>query len=277
MVASLMSGSLGDGDVVSTASENHTTITLALIGLFCLVLLTGVILICLVGRYFRNHKTAGLSGPKPRKRTDFDGDSGILHISAFDSPGRWLAIKSSNQQAVQTLFGLHNATPCSWTEGVARANSHKLFISPPINGWILVMGTHLPETSEDVDATFRFLLHLSRELGEVQYFSVNRILGHHAWARLDHGRVVRGYAWAGETLWNQGPKTWAERKLGLKCYDYFAGESRNYLGPAEQARSNAEKIMLLSAIWSIDPTSIDSSVLTSVAGIAGDFFPARLH
>jgi hypothetical protein len=276
MMASFMFGLLEDGDGVSTAPQNHMTIILTLLALLGVVLVTGVVLTCLIGRYLRSRKAAALAGPRVRNRPEFDGDRGV-HSSIFDSPGRWLAIKSSSQQAVQRALGLHNATPCSWTEGIARLNNHKLFISSSINSWILVMGTHLPESSEDVDAVFQFLLRLSRELGEVQYFSVNRVLGHHAWARLDHGRVVRGYAWAGETLWNQGPKTWAERKLGLKCYDYFSVESRNYLGQAEQAWANAEKVMLLSAIWSVDPTSIDDSVLTSAAGVAGDFSPARLH
>jgi hypothetical protein len=251
-------------------------IILALLALLGIVLTAGVALACLVSRYLRSRKTDAWSGSMVGNRCEFDGGRGV-HSSVFDFPSRWLAIKSNHHQRVQQTLGLHNATPCSWVEGMARINDHKLFVSPPVNGWILVMGTHLPEHSEDVDATFRFLLRLSHELGEVQYFSVNRVLGHHAWARLDQGRVARAYAWAGETLWNQGPKTWAERKLGLKCYDYFTEESRNHSEQVQQALANAEKVMLLAAIWSVDPASIDDDLLTRAVGVAGDCSTARLH
>jgi hypothetical protein len=138
-----------------------------------------------------------------------------------------------------------------------------------------VVGSLLPEPAEDVDACFRFLQRLSRELGEVQFFSVNRVVGHHAWARFECGLALRGYAWAGETLWNQGHKTWAERKLGLRCYDYCESDARSQFAQLERSRANAEKILLLAAIWSLDPSSIDDSALAHAFGIAGDLSRAR--
>jgi len=140
---------------------------------------------------------------------------------------------------------------------------------------VLVVGTLLADPAEDVDACFRFLQRLSRELGEVQFFSVDRVVGHHAWARFECGRALRGYAWAGETLWNQGHKTWAERKLGLRCYDYCEGNARSQFAQLERSRANAEKILLLAAIWSLDPSSIDDSALADAVGIAGDLSRAR--
>lgn len=133
-------------------------------------------------------------------------------------PGRWLAIKSTDLNAVQAALRLHHPRPCPWLEGMAQA--HNLFISPPVDGWILVTGGALPEPGEDVDACFRFILNLSRELGEVQFFEAQRMLHHHAWVKARDGRVIRAYAWAGETVWNQGRLTRAEKLLGLKCYEY---------------------------------------------------------
>ncbi len=37
---------------------------------------------------------------------------------------------------------------------------------------------------------------------------------------MDDGCVTRAYAWAGETIWNQGAKTLAENGLGMKCSGY---------------------------------------------------------
>src|SRR6185295_7557650 len=105
---------------------------------------------------------------------------------------------------------LNNPTPCSWEEGLARAQGHKLFISPPVGGWILVMGSDLPDPGDDVDKCFRFILDLSRKLGHVQYFSANRVVDHHSWAQAEQGRVLRAYAWAGRTVWHQGKMTRAE-------------------------------------------------------------------
>jgi hypothetical protein len=269
----LMSDVTADVSGTSTASQSHTAIVLSLLGLVGAVLLIGAVLALLVRNYRRKRSPAatgrpGRSGGEPRSAR-------IFQSPIFQCPNRWLAVKSNNPQAVQKALGLHNPTPCSWIEGMARVSDQKLFVSPPVNGWVLVVGSLLPDSSEDVDACFRFLHRLSRELGEVQFFSVNRAVGHHAWARFENGRVLRGYAWAGETLWNQGHKTWAERKLGLKCFEYFEGESRAPFTQFEPVRTNAEKVLSLASLWSVDPTSVDDSMLTDAIGIAGDLSQAR--
>src|SRR5690242_14444365 len=69
-------------------------------------------------------------------------------------PNCWIAVRSRSLPAVQSALGLHNPKPCSWMDGLA--GEQKLFIAPPVKGWILVMGSGLPEPSEDVDACFRF-------------------------------------------------------------------------------------------------------------------------
>ncbi len=181
-------------------------------------------------------------------------------------PASWLAIRSRNLHAVQAALGLNNPRPCTWMEGIVR--EQKLFIAPPINGWILVVGSGLPDTGDDVDATFHYLLGLSRKLGQVQFFAANRVLGHHAWAVVEAGRVVRAYAWAGQTLWNQGVKTRAELELGLKCFHYFEGPERIAFGQTDVIAMNTEKVPLLAARWSLDPAAIDERLLVKALGIA---------
>src|SRR5690349_3176402 len=53
----------------------------------------------------------------------------------FQRPSCWLAIKSRSLLAVQSALGLHNPKPCSFSEGFA--GDQKLFIAPPVKGWIL--------------------------------------------------------------------------------------------------------------------------------------------
>ena len=67
-------------------------------------------------------------------------------------PAVWLAIRSRNLHAVQAALGLSNPKPCSWLEGIVR--EQKFFIAPPVNGWILVVGSGLPDASDDVDPHF---------------------------------------------------------------------------------------------------------------------------
>jgi hypothetical protein len=90
---------------------------------------------------------------------------------------------------------------------------------------------------------------LSRKLGHVQYFHAEKFTHHHAWARVDDGCVTRAYAWAGETVWNQGTKTIPESRLGLKCFNYGdSGATR------EIAEMNFEKVGRAGGSrWSVGP------------------------
>ena len=187
----------------------------------------------------------------------------------FDRPTRWMAIKCANLQKVQNALGLHNPTPCPLSEGFSRLGD-KLFISPPVKGWILVVGNSLPDVHDDVDKLYRFLMKAANELGSIQYFSANRVLNHHAWARIENNRVYRAYAWAGETLWNQGETTAAEKELELKCYGYCDTPLPYPFTARDSHVANTEKVMQLAARWSIDPMAVNNQSLRASLGIAGD-------
>ncbi|HXR04945.1 MAG TPA: hypothetical protein VN836_09590 [Verrucomicrobiae bacterium] len=191
-----------------------------------------------------------------------DGNqNSILFFPPFlQRPTTWLAIRSVNPKAVQSALGPNRATLDSWSEGMT--GGRDFFISPQVHGWVIVTGPGLPNPGDDVDACFHFLLTLSRRLGHVQFFHANGILHHHAWARLDEGCVTRAYAWAGETVWNQGAKTLPEIELGMKCVAY--GENP---GTNENVETNAKKVPLLAARWSLDPAEINSRLVKHITGI----------
>jgi hypothetical protein len=164
-------------------------------------------------------------------------------------PANWLAIRSvASEMVLSTLTG-----------------KGKFFISPRVNGWVIVTGPDLPNPSDDVDACFHFLTALSREVGHVQFFYAEKFSRHHAWARMDDGCVTRAYAWAGETVWNQGVKTMAEIEMGMKCFVYGENSDAEFWATNEKAAANVEKIPLLAARWSIDPV-----ILHYVDGITGE-------
>jgi hypothetical protein len=193
-------------------------------------------------------------------------------------PNRWLAIRSGNPYVVQAALGLYKPTPCSWEEGLSAATEQKLFISPSVNGWVLVFGSSLPDPADDVDKCFKFVLDVTRKLGQVQFFSYNRVVSYHSWVQADQGRILRAYAWAGKTLWNQGTPTRAESELGLTCYDYDEPAPRQTFAQSDPVAVNTDRVPLLAARWSLDPAAIDARALRQSHGITGRLSrPSRAH
>jgi hypothetical protein len=165
-------------------------------------------------------------------------------------PSTWLAVRTLDPETIRA----------------ALPDRDEFHISPRVNGWVIVTGSGLPDPGDDVDACHLFLTALSRTLGHVQFFHMEKFSGHHAWARMDEGCVTRAYAWAGETIWHQGAKTVAENGLAMKCPGY--GEDAPGAGcwtMNETASANIGKIPLLAARWSVDP-----EILHRADGITGE-------
>lgn len=258
---------------VSALRDNDLIATL-LILVFGMAL--GIALICLLlVVYFL--RTGRLATRRDSRRPESIPGSWKLPSSFYGTPCRWLAIRTTNMHWVQTALRLHNPAPCSWEEGLSAAHEQKLFIAPPVAGWILVFGSNLPDPAEDVDRCFHFIANLSRKLGEVQFFSFNRVVSHHAWVHADQGHVQRAYAWAGRTLWNQGRLSRAEQELRLRCFDYGESAERIYFAHGSPAILNTERVPLLASRWSIDPTAINARMLRESHGIAGEMSRSKTH
>jgi hypothetical protein len=193
-----------------------------------------------------------------------------------EPPLRWLAVRATSIPFVQSALELQNARACVWSDVLVPPFEPRLFIAPPVRGWILILGSDLPDPADDVDQCFLFLARLSQKLGEVQFFVRNRAVSHHGWMRLDCGRVLRAYMWAGETLWNQGTLTAAERELKMHCLSY--GENAVMLSFAEREglSVNTERVSRLAGEWGVDPTAIEAEALEA-KGIAGDLLHSKLH
>jgi len=118
---------------------------------------------------------------------------------------------------------------------------------------------------------FVFVLsfNLSRKLGQVQFFSANRIFYHHAWVRTDAGRILRAYAWAGRTLWQQGAMTPAEVELDVHCFDY--GEPDAASGFVFSDLISCERRSRSAARRQMEPRS--SPLLTSASSLTN--WPGR--
>jgi hypothetical protein len=259
------------GDLPAWGEDLIVPLLILLVGL---VFGVGITLLTLLAHATRRSRTLCQSPEREMKPDLHDRWPRWL---ATAPPPRWLAIRVNNPRLVQMALGLHHPMPCSWEDGLALAQEHKLFISPCVGGWVLVLGADLPDPAEDVDKCFVFLTGLSRKLGAVQFFSVSRVLNHHAWVLADRGSILRAYAWAGRTLWNQGHLTRAEKDLGMTCFDYAATVERIRFNSPDPVAVNTDRVQLLAARWSLDPTALTARGFRTQPGILGEISRSRIH
>lgn len=191
-------------------------------------------------------------------------DSARHRVLPYPLPSRWMAIRSSNTAFLREFLGLRNHV--SWSEALGRARERTLFLSNPINGWTLLIGGAIPDPVQDVDTVYRCLQRVSAEIGEVQFFSADRVLNFHGWARFRNGRAQRAYACAGEVLWNEGWITLEERLLGLRCRDYGDEVPTLRYGETPADQTNTERVPHLARRWSVD-FAMASEVLLAQEGI----------
>jgi len=238
------------------------TVPIALLLLFGVALGMGGAMVLLAIRWNRKNVS-----PQINTVVTNSGDWAETRRTLVKRPVLWLAIRSRDPVRVLDALSLNDPTPCTWNEGLL-GEERRLFIAPPVRGWVLVVGSAVPDPADDVDLCFRFLRELSSKLGEVQFFCADRVLHHHAWARLEAGRVNRAYAWAGTTLWNQGVKTAAEAALDLKSLAY-GEEALIRWGMPDFLAANVEKVPQLAARWSVDPAEVATCLPADALGIAG--------
>jgi hypothetical protein len=184
----------------------------------------------------------------------------------------WLALDTTDTEAVATAMGLREARAATWAEGIDAAYQSSVFVTPPLADWTLAVGAAL-FPPDRADAFVKPLLErLSRQFGDAQYFCTHRDVELHVWARARQGQLVRAYGWLGEkslTLWDEGAPTKEERDLGFRFSD---GRSP----AAEQAQNKEamlpgeEDVMLLASYWSIDPTTLDEQFKEPLMGLLGN-------
>ena len=252
------------GDYLSWSQDDMVAPMLILV----LGMAMGICLVCLllVVHHVRSKPDLQLKSPRKRNRHSSWSSSSC---GIFAPPSRWVAVRSTNLYLVQKELGIHDPVPCTWEEGLGSVKDQKLFLSPPLNGWILVMGASLPDPSADIDQCFRFIQALSRIFGRVQFFQAERVVNHHAWAIADRGQILRAYAWADGTHWNQGVMTKDEIELKLRCFDYLEQPDPAYYGQVPSVAINTDRVVLLAARWSIDPSSVNARMLRETLGITG--------
>jgi hypothetical protein len=157
----------------------------------------------------------------------------------------WLAVRSTDPEIVKRGLGLKKGKPANWSQGIKAAYQGKLFITPPLADWTLVVGEDLPDSTDK--HVLDLLASWSQTFGECQLFRTHRVVDLHSWARASAGAIQRVFCWAGESqevLIDQGRPTEIEQEIGFSSQGKFAS-------PTE------DLVMRIAADWSLNPTQIE--------------------
>lgn len=189
--------------------------------------------------------------------------------SPFGYKMSWLAVRSDDPARIAKLLKLEGLQSANWETGIAAAyafQEHKVFISPPVTGWVFILCSSFPEfiDPENPDNCTPPFQDLCRSCDPVFFFSTHRVVEYHAWARLDSGQVSRAYAYLGErgeTMWNHGEQTEEERNLGLNYFEDTPpeGQGDEYWDREDLKYPSEEDVMEIAGAWSLNPQSLNEA------------------
>ena len=209
---------------------------------------------------------------------------------AFGSDMAWIAVKTDDPAVVLSTLGIPLATPSNWNSGIGTVydtalGERRIFVSPPVEGWVFVVGSALPHPHGRAftDKLTPLLVELSLHLGEVQYFAAYPDLDFFAWAKLSAGRIVRAFGIGDEGIVLQrGRTTREERALGLTLFELRGVRGRRGDAGGELLmHPTSEHVIRLAGAWSLNPTLLpDTSAapaLGYVADVPQSWGPERLR
>ena len=231
-------------------------IVTGLLAALTLLASVGCLMVAIYRRHLRRARLLHLPTDLPRSTPQAG-----RHPVARSLPTRWLVLRGNDSVRVAQWLGSVANLETPWSEALKHSRDRRCFVSPPVDGWILVIGGAIPDPSKNVDVLYRFLRQMSSALGEVHYFCADRVFGTHAWARLLSGRVLRAYAWSGMPLWNEGPLTPEERELGLTCRNYADDPAPVQFSGVPPDFQNVERVVFLARRWSINPVTVSEFLL----------------
>src|ERR1700722_5575183 len=109
----------------------------------------------------------------------------------------WIAVRSTDMKAVAASIPLRSQSPASWHDGLAAAykssastHDDTVFIAPPINVWICIVGWWAMGTSEkdSVRWTTKTVSGLSARFSEAHGYATYRIIDYHHWIMAKQGQ-----------------------------------------------------------------------------------------
>lgn len=168
----------------------------------------------------------------------------------------WLAIPADDAERVTRALRLRTVLPANWQAGLADVESEGVFVTPAIEGWVLVVGQDLARATADSSKMEALLAPISEEFGLAMWFSTDEERDVHGWAFAERGELLRGYMYAeehGHTFWH-GEVTDVERELGC-----FVDDPRDQSDDEIKWWPDRQVVLQLARAWSVDPSCLRAS------------------
>jgi hypothetical protein len=177
----------------------------------------------------------------------------------------WLAIQTRDPAAVMEALELSDRREVDRAEGVAGAYAGQLFVTSPVDGWVLVASTSLGDATCDAEGhpdleTFAERLETtSRRLGvPCQYFATQRVVELHGWAVAEPSGLRRAFVYSGErgeVLFDEGQADETEPSELRLSGDPNAAADEPPL--TMDVVPNEEHVMEVARRWSLAPVEVE--------------------
>lgn len=184
----------------------------------------------------------------------------------FSGETSWIALRTTDSAHVLAALGIEHAEPANWASGLSAVFDDQLmenyvFVSPPIDGWTLVVSRGLPvplNSRRLKDMCTPLVQSLGGRFLECQYFASYRSLDLYAWLRMASGDWLRAYAITDTGVaYDDGAPDRFEKSLGLSLFDVRGlNERSGDVGGAMLLYPKPEHVMRIAAQWSLDPRTL---------------------
>jgi len=198
----------------------------------------------------------------------------------------WLAIETDDPRRVAAVLELESIRPANWQSGIELAYGDagpRMFVTPPVEGWVFVVGLELPcPCRADVDENFpapcsnlcrRFLDEVSSHFGKIRWFFTHRVVEGHGWIRYDDGKLVRAFVCCADDdlYWDEGFDTEQTTVLGTRFYKLEGPSADESTSSEHEALRwpDEEDVMKMAAAWSINPQTLHERNLPPSVGLVG--------
>lgn len=227
--------------------------------------MVAIVVVALIGLlYFFTSVKRNRQEPQPSTTPDAP--------TGFGYKNNWLTVKTTDPKELAEFLEISKLKPSNWASGAEAAYNDSVFISPAIDGWVVVLGTEITDPTHD--EAKELFERLSKRYGECQFFLTHRSVEYHAWVLAKEGEIKRSYVYFAEegTLEYLGTPTPFEEKCLL--VNTFSEESKaeDYWEHPDLCIPDEELVMDIAESWSsVNPRRLDKETEVTELGLVGTY------
>jgi hypothetical protein len=177
----------------------------------------------------------------------------------------WYVVKTTQTDGLaKYIKGLDNNF---LRDSLFRAPGWQVNISADYNGWTFLICELSGDSVDDCNNLKTFLIQLSKEFTEAQFFGTHRVVEYHCWAKAINGDLIRMYSYLGERGENiciTGLPTEAESKYNLENTLNDIIRDDNYYEMNNITFADESIVMEIADKWSYDPTKFSEEVFERI-------------